>query len=252
MTGVIVLAASGVALIVLLVVTARRPAASVPERDEYFALYAPLHGGYDPRSGSALVRWWLGWMHRVARPLAQTGVSADAVTLLGVWAAGAVVVCADSHHRWPLLGVAAVKLAGVLDNVDGAVAVMTRRATALGYVVDSVADRFGDALLLVALWRLGAPVWSCVVAGSAVVLLEYTRARAGNAGLSEVGVVTVGERPTRFIVTAIGLLAAGIAPHRADDAGEVAALATAGVCVIAWLQLSIVVVRRLKDAPPPS
>lgn len=251
MIGALVLAGAGLVLLVLVGATAHRPDASVADRDEYFALYAPLHGGYDPRTGAALVRWWLGGIHRLAAPLARAGTSADVLTLLGVWAAGAVVVCADAHGHWPLLGIVAVKVSGVLDNIDGAVAVMTRRATALGYVIDSVLDRVGDGLLLVALWRLGAPAWSCVTAGCAVLLLEYTRARAGNAGLSDIGVVTVGERPTRFIVTAIGLLAAGIWTRRADDAGAVAALATAGVCLVAWLQLSAVVVRRLRAAPPP-
>ena len=41
-------------------------------------------------------------------------------------------------------------------------------------------------------------------------LQEYVRARAGAAGLSEVGVVTVWERPTRVIVTAVFLLCAGL------------------------------------------
>jgi phosphatidylglycerophosphate synthase len=119
-------------------------------------------------------------------------------------------------------------------------------------VVDSVLDRVGDALLLLAFWRCGAPGWSCVVGGAAIVLLEYTRARAGNAGMAEVGVVTIAERPTRFVIAVIGLLVAGIVTKRSDDAGEIAALATAGVCFIGWLQLSVVVVRRLRQAPPPS
>ena len=57
--------------------------------------------------------------------------------------------------------------------------------------------------------------------------------------------------PTRFILTAIGLLVAGVVTKHADDAAEVTALVTAGVCVAAWIQLSLVVVRRLKDVPPP-
>lgn len=42
--------------------------------------------------------------------------------------------------------------------------------------------------------------------GAGVVLLEYTRARAGNAGGDEVGTVTVAERPVRLLVPVSGLL----------------------------------------------
>ena len=51
---------------------------------------------------------------------------------------------------------------------------------------------------------------------SAVFLLEYLRARAGNAGFDEVGVVTVAERPTRVIVLAPTLAVCGVLPACAD------------------------------------
>ena len=47
-------------------------------------------------------------------------------------------------------------LAGLLDNVDGAVAVLTGRATAWGAVLDAVADRVGDLALVGALLLAGA------------------------------------------------------------------------------------------------
>jgi len=48
---------------------------------------------------------------------------------------------------------------------------------------------------------------------SAVFLLEYLRARAGNAGFGEVGTVTVAERPTRVIVLAPTLAVCGLWPE---------------------------------------
>jgi hypothetical protein len=61
---------------------------------------------------------------------------------------------------------------------------------------------------------------------------EYTRARAGNAGMGGIGVVSVWERPTRVVVTAFALLGCGALPVRA------ATLATAGAA--AWVGLGVV------------
>ena len=52
-------------------------------------------------------------------------------------------------------------------------------------------------------------------------LQEYTRARAAAGGMAEIGVVTVWERPTRVIVTAMFVLGAGIYVSAAADVGDV-------------------------------
>ncbi|WP_243407792.1 CDP-alcohol phosphatidyltransferase family protein, partial [Frankia canadensis] len=183
----------------------------VPDRDAYLDRWARLHGGYDPRDGLWLVRAWLTWVHRLASPLAALRVPPSAVTAAGVVVTGLAVPTAAAGGRWPLLGVAALVVGGVADSVDGAVAVLTDRAGPRGFVLDSVADRCGDMLCLTALWCLGASGGLLVAAGCALWLLEYTRARAGNAGFGEIGVVTVGERPTRLIATGFGLAGAGLA-----------------------------------------
>ncbi|MCM3886415.1 CDP-alcohol phosphatidyltransferase family protein [Frankia sp. R82] len=219
--------------------------------DSYLARWSQLHGGYDTRSGLWLVRAFLTFVHRVARPLAVRGVPPSAVTAGGVALTGLIVPAAAAGGRWPLLGLAALVLGGLADSVDGAVAVLTGRSTAWGYVLDSVADRCGDVLCLVGLWCLGAPGGLLVAAGCLLGLLEYTRARAGNAGFGEIGVVTVGERPTRMILTGVGLLGAGLVPGLAGAAVAVAAIGTAAVCAIGFLQLAVTIRTTLVDAPPP-
>ena len=101
--------------------------------------------------------------------------------------------------RWPLAAAALVVLAGVLDGLDGAVALHTGRARPLGAVVDAVADRLGDLLLVATLAVLGAPPAWCVAAAALTMLHEYLRARAGAAGMPGVGALTVAERPTRLV-----------------------------------------------------
>ncbi len=46
------LAAAAAALLVLTVLTARRPADPVPDVAGYLERWAPLHGGYEPAPGS--------------------------------------------------------------------------------------------------------------------------------------------------------------------------------------------------------
>jgi CDP-diacylglycerol--glycerol-3-phosphate 3-phosphatidyltransferase len=242
-TGV-VLAAATVAVLVLTVVTARPPAAAVPDLGGYLTRWAPLHGGYEPAPASLAGRW-LALAYRLARPLAARGVSPDVLTAWGVLVSAAVAAVAAPGGRWPLAAVGVVVLAGLLDNLDGAVAILSGRTTRWGYVLDSLADRLSDAAYLLALWLLGAPGPACVVGGSLMVLQEYARARAGNAGMGEVGVVTVWERPTRVILTAVLLLGCGLVPAHADLVATLGAAAWIGLGAIGLTQLLVVVHRRL-------
>lgn len=165
--------------------------------DEHLAAWSALHGGLEP---SPLVRRWLALVLRLARPVARTGVHPDLLTVLGpAVAAGALAVPA-------VAACLLVLLAGLLDGLDGTVAVLQGRATRWGYVLDSLADRVGDGLVLLVLVVHGADPRLAVACGAGVALLEYSRARAGNAGGSEVGTVTVAERPVRVLVPASGLL----------------------------------------------
>ena len=216
----------------------------VPSRAEYFDRWAALHGGFDPH-GSFLVGHWLGWTHTVARPLVIARVAPGLITLAGLWASVAVVGLTWLGGRWVLAAGVAVVASALLDNLDGAVAVMTGRATRWGSVLDSVSDRVCDGLYLTALWVLGAPGWCCVLGGTLMGLHEYTRARTAAVGMSEIGVVTVWERPTRVIVTAAFLGCAGA--HRGGDEvwATLAAAAWVGLGVVGLGQLLIVVRRRL-------
>lgn len=201
----------------------------VPDRDTYFRRWSDLHLGYDPRQ-AAVPRAWLTLTYFCARPLARRWVPPNLVTLAGGAASALVPVLAWLGGGWWLLaGVAVVVASGLLDSLDGAVAALTDRATALGYVLDSMVDRVSEGCYLIALWLLGAPAWLCVLGGFVTMLQEYVRARAGNAGLAELGVLTVAERPSRVIVTSLAI--GGAAVLRADAEWA----ATAGVA--AWLAI---------------
>ena len=91
------------------------------------------------------------------------------------------------------------------------------------------------------------PVAVAVIAGALMGLQEYARSRAGNAGMGEVGVVTVWERPTRVIVTAAFLLGAGIYASAAGAWATWGAWAWLGLGVVGLVQLLVVVRRRLSS-----
>jgi CDP-diacylglycerol--glycerol-3-phosphate 3-phosphatidyltransferase len=216
----------------------------VLSRDAYLERWSVLHGGYDPRS-SRFVGPWLTTIYAVARPVARLGVRADAVTVLGLGVCGVAVWLAASGGRWVLLAAFVVGVSGVLDSLDGAVAVLAGRVTAWGAVLDSVVDRLSDVLYVVALWLVGAPAWVCVGAGVLVLTQEYARARATAVGMDDIGVVTVGERPTRVIVVAMFLLGAGIYVAASSSWAGLGALALLTLGLVSLVQLLVVVHRRL-------
>jgi CDP-diacylglycerol--glycerol-3-phosphate 3-phosphatidyltransferase len=243
-TAGLALAAAAVVLLAVTALTARRPDDPVPDVAGYLERWAPLHGGYEPAPGSLADRW-LGLAYVLARPLAVRGVPPDVLTAWGVLVSAAVAVVAAPGGRWPLVAVGIVVLAGLLDNLDGAVAILSGRTSRWGFVLDSLADRLSDAAYVVALWLLGAPGPLCVAGGSLMMLQEYARARAGNAGMGEVGVVTVWERPTRVVLTAFALLACGLFPVQADVLAAVGAVAWVVLGAVGLSQLLLVVHRRL-------
>ncbi len=212
------------------------------DRDTYLQQWSTLHGGARP---NGIVGGWLRMVHAVAAPLVRLRVPPDAVTLLGLLIASSAPVLA-SLGRWGVVAAALViALSGLFDSLDGAVAVMTGRTSRWGAVLDAVTDRISDAVFVATLWVVGAPAPVCVAAVALCWLQEYARARAGGAGMTEVGVLTLNERPTRVIVVVMTLLASAARPD--DDPGwaTLGAWALVGLGVIGLVQLLVVIRRTL-------
>lgn len=222
---------------------ARSP--DLPTVQEYLAGWQHLHGT-DP-GASRVVLGWLRGTYVLARPLVRLGVSPNTITVLGVLVAAAVLPLAGAGGRWPLLAAPVVVVSGVVDNLDGAVAVLTGRTSRWGALADALADRVSDAVYVVALWLLGAPTWLAVIGGSLVMLHEYARARAGALGLPDAAVITVAERPTRVVGATMFLLAAGIYPGSATSWATAGAAFGVVVGVLGLLQLLPTLRRRLLD-----
>lgn len=235
------LGAAALLLVAAALATARRPEHPPPDRDGYLDRWSLLHGGYEARR-STVVRCWLTLGLRLSRPLARAGVQPDAVTAGSLWLALAVPLTASAGGRWPVLAGCLLAASGLLDTLDGCVAVLQDRTSRWGYLLDSLVDRVSEVAYLVAVVAVGVPGPLAAAVGTGFFLLEYTRARAGNATGDDVGTVTLAERPVRVLVLAGSLGAAGLLGGSAATTGTAV---MAGLTAIALAQLVTAVRRQL-------
>jgi CDP-diacylglycerol--glycerol-3-phosphate 3-phosphatidyltransferase len=186
--------------------------------------------------------------------LARSGVTPDAITVLGTLGAvaGAVGLIATGHLFW---GAFTVTVFVLLDMLDGALARARGGGSVFGAVLDSTGDRAADAAIFGALvwWFSGAGdnrllvllALLCLVLG---VLTSYIKARAEGVGLSaDVGVV---ERTERLILVLVGTGFAGLGIPYALHVALSVLLAGSAVSVVQ----RVLVVRRGGRGPaaPPT
>jgi CDP-diacylglycerol--glycerol-3-phosphate 3-phosphatidyltransferase len=163
------------------------------------------------------LRLWTRWLvEPIARALHRLGVTPNLLTVLGF--------LLSFVNAW-LLAIGRLPLAGALilaftaiDAFDGTLARLSGQATRFGAFLDSVLDRFAEAVLffglLVYFGRAGETqvlylyLTYATLVGSFMV--SYTRARAEGLGLScSSGWLT---RPERIILLSLGLLIGQIRP----------------------------------------
>lgn len=210
--------------------------------DEHVRDWAALHATEPP---AGFVGGWLRAAAAVARPLARAGVSPNMVTVAALLVAvAAVPLAAIDGWPGPAAACLAVTVSGLLDSLDGAVAVQAGRTTRVGFLLDSALDRIADAAFpaALALTAGGGTAWLAVAATAACWWLEYVRARGSLAGVTGKALITPGERPTRIILTAVGL---GL-PMLATAALWAHVVIVGGSCIYLFADS----VRRLGDADP--
>src|SRR5215212_1351287 len=149
-----------------------------------------------------------GAVQPVAVALARAGIQANWLTYLGFILNVAVAVIVA--QGWLGIGGAIFLIVNALDFLDGAVARAAGTAGAFGAFLDSVLDRYSEAVVFVGLIvyysraddMLAVIVTALALAGSFMV--SYCRARAEGLGLNcEVGLL---QRPERIVVLGIGLM----------------------------------------------
>lgn len=185
----------------------------------------------------------------LARGLHRVGITANAVTVIGVLITVAGSALLATARPLPAL---IVLLAGALsDTLDGQLAKAAGGGTRFGAFLDSTLDRVSDAALACGTAALGAALgdallfWSALVGLVASFLVSYVRAKAESMGAT----ATVGLMPREVRLT---VLLVGIGIWGAFGFYELfvgAVLAVALLSVITLIQRIAFVARDLNTTP---
>jgi CDP-diacylglycerol--glycerol-3-phosphate 3-phosphatidyltransferase len=154
------------------------------KKSEFFNSWANLHGGAQVKG---IVRAWLEISFLLCKPLAVLRVSPNALSIFGL-----------------------LVFSLIADGIDGSLAILTGKVSRWGALLDGFIDRIVEALWAFSLYLLGAPYQLVLIAWLAAFLQEYMRSRAASLGVTQLGVVTIGERPIRASILFIALVARAV------------------------------------------
>ncbi len=147
-------------------------------------------------------------VYPLAAALARAGVQANWLTYAGFLLNVGVAVLVG--EGWVGLAGAVFLIVNGLDFLDGAVARAAGTAGGYGAFLDSVLDRFSEAVVFVGLllwfWRVedGIGLLSAALALVGSFMVSYCRARAEGLGLDcEVGLL---QRPERIVILGCGMI----------------------------------------------
>ena len=153
----------------------------------------------------------------IALGMGRLGFTPNGLTLIGfgITVAGAVLL---GFQQW-LIGGIVVLLGGVFDMFDGTLARATGKVGPLGAFMDSVFDRWGEAVVYLGIvagcaiagFEAGA-IMAAAAMGSAF-MVSYTRAKSEGLGFTAgTGMATIGIMPreVRLVVLSLGLILAGV------------------------------------------
>ncbi len=138
-----------------------------------------------------------------AKILHKAGFTPNHISAIGVlfaFLAGSFYWAWQFDHRFLLLAPLFFLLSGICDALDGVVARLHGRTTVFGGFLDSLLDRYADAVILVAIITAGLAdvLWGSVaLVGS--LLVSYSRARAEAAGV-KMEMVGLAERAERIVI----------------------------------------------------
>ena len=167
-------------------------------QDEFESRWSALHGGAEIKGA---VAWWLSISYQMARIFSALRISPNFLTLLGLLTA---IAMAFSDYAEIALLLLVTSL--IFDGIDGSVAIVQKRESNWGSLLDSLADRISEAFWLYMGWKIGIPAWIAISMWTIASTQEYARARLASLGHSQIGVVTPTERPVRASFMAIALV----------------------------------------------
>lgn len=153
------------------------------------------------------------------KPLSDAGITPNIVTVSGLVVSFTVAACyvywRTAEYLLPLAGIL-ILLSGVLDAVDGVIARTTGKVTVFGGFLDSVSDRYSDAVIIsgLILGGLCDPMWGLITLSGSL-LVSYTRAKSESLGIP-MAAVGFAERAERMILLALLTFGATLWPGFLD------------------------------------
>ncbi|CAB4684823.1 MAG: CDP-alcohol phosphatidyltransferase family protein [Actinobacteria bacterium] len=158
-------------------------------REEFFSTWSDLHGN---AKISGIVKVWLSISYLIVKPISRVRITPNILTMFGLFFGVILFLTANTSWASVLL-----ILSLICDGIDGSLAILTKKSTKWGAILDSVVDRLTEIFWVLALYKIGADLKLLVLVLLTASLQEYVRARSAGLGVSEVGIVTFAERPVR-------------------------------------------------------
>ena len=169
------------------------------KKDEFFSIWSRLHGDANI---SGIVKGWLSISYVIVKPLSKARITPNILTILGLLFG--VLLYANVQTLW---APALLILSLICDGIDGSLAIVTNKSSKWGAILDSTVDRLTEIFWVLALYKIGADLKLVIVVLLVASVQEYIRARAAGLGVSEVGIVTIAERPVRASFVFVVLIA---------------------------------------------
>lgn len=166
---------------------------------EFQQSWSKLHGDAQI---AGIVKGWLGISYLLVKPLAKLRITPNTLTLLGLFFG--ILLYLNSGNSWAIL---LLVLSLICDGIDGTLAIITSKSSKWGAMLDSVADRLTEVFWGLTFIAIGADQNLVIAAMLIAAIQEYLRARSAGLGLTDVGVVTISERPVRASILFIALIA---------------------------------------------
>ena len=175
----------------------------------------------------------------IALAMGRVGLTPNGLTLIGfgISIAGALLLVAQ---LWVIGGIV-VFVGGAFDMFDGTLARATGKVSPFGAFMDSVFDRWGEAVVYLGI------AWGAVLADAdtvailataalgAAFMVSYTRAKSEGLGFSPgIGMAAIGVMPReiRLIVLSIGLIVAGATANLTILSAALAIIAIGAVITV--------------------
>ena len=175
----------------------------------------------------------------IALGMGRLGLTPDGLTLIGfgISIVGAALLVAQ---LWVIGGIV-VFIGGAFDMFDGTLARATGKVSPFGAFMDSVFDRWGEAIVYLGI------AWGGVLAGEdtvailataalgAAFMVSYTRAKSEGLGFSPgIGMAAIGVMPReiRLIVLSLGLIVAGATANLTILSAALAIIAVGAVITV--------------------